>query len=130
MLTKKEDTPDPDATDAVTMKEDTPDPDATADAAEDTQEEGVTLEIPPAKETAASLLRKRNNTRRTLTRYDLDGDGIIDPEEAQLMAQDLNAANEQVDVVEKDKNSKYSTLTSYEYPRRGCSLVCLCLYIM
>lgn len=91
-----------------TKKEDTPDPDATADAAEDTiQEEGVTLEIPPAKETAASLLlRNRNNTRsrRTLTKYDLDGNGLIDPEEAQLMAQDLNAANEQVAVVEKDKN--------------------------
>lgn len=67
-------------------------------------EEGVTLEIPPAKDTAASLLTKRSNakksdaqhetfvdstdsTRLVLNRFDRDGDGIISPSEANLMAQ-------------------------------------------
>ena len=93
----------------LTMTEDTPgpEPDATA-IADDTQEEGLISNIPPAKHTAASLLTKRSSTKKTLDKYDLDGNGDIDSDEAQLMAKDLNAANKQVVVVEKDKNSKYS----------------------
>ena len=95
----------------LTMTEDTPgpDPDATA-TADDTQEEGLILNIPPANHTAASLLTltKRSSTKKTLDKYDLDGNGDIDSDEVQIMAKDLNAANKQVVVVEKDKNSKYS----------------------
>ena len=83
-------------------------------------EEGVTLEIPPAKDTAASLLTRRsstkksnaqhetfvdstNSTRLVLRRFDRDGDGNISQSEAALMAQ----ANV---LEEKEKTSS----------RRGC----------
>lgn len=55
---------------------------------------------------AARVLAKRSSTRRTLTKYDLNGDGKIDPDEAELMAKDLNKATKQVAAVEKDKKSK------------------------
>jgi len=81
-------------------------------------EEGVpTLEMPPAKDTAASLLTKRSNakksdahretfvdstdsTRLVLRRFDRNGDGNISPSEANLMAQ----ANV---LEEREKKSKY-----------------------
>ena len=102
----------------LTMTDDTPGPasDATA-TADDTQEEGLILKIPPAEHTAASLLTltKRSSTKKTLDKYDLDGNGDIDSDEAQIMAKDLNAANKQVVVVEKDKNSKYSNSNSIDF---------------
>ena len=100
----------------LTMTDDTPGPASVSDAtatADDTREEGLILNIPPAKHTAASLLTKRSSTKKTLDKYDLDGNGEIDSEEAQLMAKDLNAANKQVVEVEKDKNSKYSTIIDF-----------------
>lgn len=100
----------------LTMTEDTPgpEPDATA-IADDTQEEGLISKIPPANHTAASLLTKRSSTKKTLEKYDLDGNGDIDSDEVQIMAKDLNAANKQVVVVEKDKNSKYSNSNSIDF---------------
>ena len=120
------------------MADDTPapDPDATADAAVYMQEEGVISEIPPAKETPASLLTKRSSTkkidssdeaqtephhesfaqsmrvsfaqsskstRRVLNRFDLEGDGIISPSGASLMASAIV-------LEEKEKKSKYCFL--------------------
>ena len=76
-------------------------------------EEGVTLEIPPAKETPASVLTRRSNTthresfvestdstRLVLNRFDVNGDGNISQSEANLMAQ----ANV---LEEREKKSKY-----------------------
>ena len=80
-------------------------------------EEGVTLEIPPANETSASLLTRRSNakksnthretfvdstdsTRLVLRRFDRNGDGILSPSETDLMAQ----ANV---LEEREKKSKY-----------------------
>lgn len=98
------------------MAEDnTPDPNETNTSLQ--AEEGVTLEIPPAKDTAASLLTKRSNakksdahretfvdstdsTRLVLNRFDVNGDGIISQSEANLMA------NANV-LEEKEKKSKY-----------------------
>ena len=94
------------------MTEDnTPDPNATNTSLQ--AEEGVTLEIPPAKETPASVLTRRSNTthretfvdstdstRKVLNRFDVNGDGNNSQSEANLMAQ----ANV---LEEKEKKSKY-----------------------
>lgn len=105
------------------MTEDTPgpEPDATA-IADDTQEEGLISNIPPAKHTAASLLTKRSSTKKTLDKYDLDGNGDIDSDEAQLMAKDLNAANKQVVEVEKDKK-KYKQVAGISFTLLVLALV-------
>ena len=56
---------------------------------------------------AAGMLDRRSSTKKALMRYDVDGDGIIDQDEAALMAKDLNATEKKVIKTEKDKKSKY-----------------------
>ena len=75
------------------------------------------MDIPPAKETSASILTRRSSTKKSdahretfvdstdstrlvLRRFDRNGDGILSPSEADLMAQ----ANV---LEEKEKKSKY-----------------------
>ena len=81
----------------VSLKDDTPDP-ATSTAA---AAGGGT------QDTAASRLKKRSSTKKSLARYDLDGDGVIDQDEAQLMAKDLKEAEKQVVAIGIDRSSKY-----------------------
>ena len=58
------------------------------------------------QDTAASRLKKRSSTKKSLARYDLDGDGVIDQDEAQLMAKDLKEAEKQVVAIGIDRSSK------------------------
>ena len=95
------------------IEDNTPDPPTTNTSL--LAEEGETLEMPPAKETAASVLTRRSNahrssfvnstdsTRQVLNRWDINGDGIISGSEADLMAQ----ANV---LEEREKKSKYISL--------------------
>ena len=100
------------------IEDNTPDPPTTNTSL--LAEEGETLEMPPAKEKAASVLTRRSNahqssshpssfvdstdsTRQVLNRWDINGDGIISPSEADLMAQ----ANV---LEEREKKSKYISL--------------------
>jgi len=66
--------------------------------------------LEPLHSRARRLLDRACSTKKTLTRYDLDGNGTMGKDEVTLMAKDLNAAEKKVVKVEKAKK-KYQKWT-------------------
>lgn len=89
------------------------DQDEAEEMAKDLKEAEKKLE--PFHSRARRMLDRGCSTKRTLTRYDLDGNGTMGKDEVTLMAKDLNAAEKKVVKVDKAKKKyqKWTGMTAF-----------------
>jgi len=88
------------------------DQDEAEQMAKDLKEAEKKLE--PLHSRARRMLDRACSTKKTLTRYDLGGNGTMGKDEVTLMAKDLNAAEKKVVLVEKAKKryKKYTGISA------------------